>query len=176
MSFTQTLQGAWDWIRKINWPYTSFLLFAVSGIVLFAPSQYLCHVYLDGICHDFGQCLGLLFLASGTSVFWHAVKWSVERIRQSPLLVSLRIKRNIKQLGFGSRRAIRVMYQDDNSSTLLSKESVELEILTKFGFIHCGRYISNGNVKCELNGLVIDWLSKHENLLADFPEPDELPF
>lgn len=176
MSFTQTLQGAWDWIRKINWPYTSFLSFVVSGIVLFVPNQYLYHVCLEGICHDFGQCLGLLFLASGTSVFWHAVKWSVERIRQSPPLVSLRIRRNMKRLGFGSRRTIRAMYQDDNSSTLLSKESVELETLSRFGFVHCGKYVVDGNVDCELDGSVILWLSKHEDILAGFPEPDELPF
>lgn len=176
MSFTQTLQGVWDWIRKINWPYMSFLSFIVSGIVLFVPDQYLCHVCLDSICPDFGQCFGLLFLISGTSVIWHSVKWSTVWVRQSPLLVSCRIKRNMKRLGLGSRRAIRAMYQDANSTARLSKESAELETLTRFGLIHCGKYVVNGHVDCELDGSVILWLSHHEDILAGFPEPYELPF
>ena len=82
----------------------------------------------------------------------------------------------MKRLGLGSRRAIRAMYQDANSTARLSKESAELETLTRFGLIHCGRYISNGFVDCELDGSVVAWLSHHEDILAGFPEPYELPF
>ena len=48
----------------------------------------------------------------------------------------------------------------------LSKGSVELETLSRLRFIHCGGYITNGFVECELNGAIVNWLSKHEDVLA----------
>ena len=36
--------------------------------------------------------------------------------------------------------------------------------------------MTNGFVECELNGAVVNWQSKHEDVLANFPEPENLPF
>ncbi len=176
MSFTQTLQGAWDWIRKINWIYVSSLAFGVSGIVLALPDRCLRLLCLDGVRADFGRHLGIVFLFAVISLFWHGFKWAVGIVLMSSPVVSFRIKRNMSRLGRGSKRILRSMYQDADSSMRLSKASVELETLARLGFIHCGGYITNGFVECELNGAVVNWLSNHEDVLANFPEPENLPF
>lgn len=176
MSFTQTLQGAWDWIRKINWLYMSFLAFGVSGILLVASDRSPPFLCLESVRADFGRILGIVFLIAGVSLFWHGAKWSWGMVRTSSPVVSFQIKRNMSRLGQGSKRILRTMYQDADSSMRLSKESAELEILLRIGFIHCGRYIINGFVECELNGAVVNWLSNHEGFLESLPEPEDVPF
>ena len=88
MSFTQTLQGAWDRIRKINWIYVSSLAFGVSGIVLVASNRCLRILCLDGVRADFGRLLGIVFLIAGVSLRWHGGKLTAEMVRTSSPVVS----------------------------------------------------------------------------------------
>ena len=174
MSVLETLYGIWDWIKHTNWPYVSYLCCIVSAIFLFVPIDLLKYIRLDKPLLCFGQQIGLIFLISAASLLWHVIKWIWHKIIQTDIFVSVRIRRNIKRLGDGSKRALREMYQDRNSATRLSKGSAELETLSKLGFIRCGRYIESGLISCELNGLVANWFNEHKDVIASFPEPDEL--
>lgn len=176
MAFAETLHGLWDWMRKANWAFLSFVSLGTSSILLFLPIGVLRYLRLDAIKEAYGDVIGLIFIGSLLSCVGHFTMFIAQRITGLEMFASMRIKRNLKRLGNGSRKALRTMYQKGHSSFSLPKGSAEIEALSRLGFIHCGRYVERGNVFCELDGLVLEWFDKHREIIDTFPEEEELPF
>ena len=176
MAFAETLHGLWDWMKKANWSFLSFVSLGTSSILLFLPIRVLRYLRLDAIKEVHGEVIGLIFAVSLVSGIGHLAMLITQRITGLEIFASMRIKRNLKRLGNGSRKALRTMYQKGSSSFSLPKGSAEIEALSRLGFIHCGRYVERGNVFCELDGLVLAWFDKHREIVNTFPEEEEFPF
>lgn len=178
MALSETLHGLWDWVKKVNWVFASWLTLFLSLVLLLAPryTSALKFLKLEGIVTLFDGWLGLSFLISLFAVVWHIMKLIVKYLSNLRVFVAIRISRNIEKLGKGSKRLLREMYENYNSSSRISKTSAEFEVLSRLGLIHCACYAESGVVHCELDGRVIGYLDRHKEILDAFPEPIDYPF